>query len=120
MKWEKGLLMRDERSFCSKVLLFGEYSVIQDSMALAIPYPLFEGRILFRQHGAKGSVPDPELKAFAEYLRRLSHKNELCCPFDITSFEFDIAQGLAFESTIPQGHGVGSSGALCGGTLPSL
>ena len=38
-----------EKSFCSKILLFGEYSVIQNSMALAIPYPLFEGKLAFHR-----------------------------------------------------------------------
>ncbi len=33
--------------------------------------------------------------------------------FDVTSLEFDVGQGLFFDSTIPQGYGVGSSGALC-------
>lgn len=99
-----------EKKFYSKVLLFGEYSVIQNSMALSIPYALFEGRLTFRRDNT--TVIDPELKAFSLYLKQLIDNNQLHFQFDITSFEFDISQGLFFDSTIPQGYGVGSSGAL--------
>lgn len=100
-----------EKSFCSKVLLFGEYSVIKDSMALSIPYPLFEGKLLFRRN--ENPIIDSELRAIFKYLSSLEkdYKGEFY--FDTASFEFDIGQGLYFDSTIPQGYGVGSSGALC-------
>ncbi|MCO4793011.1 MAG: mevalonate kinase [Bacteriovoracaceae bacterium] len=101
----------ESRTFNSKVLLFGEYSVIKNSMALSIPYSLFEGRLSFRKDQSK--VVDQELKALCLYLKKLSNKNELTFNFDAQSFEFDIGQGLYFDSTIPQGFGVGSSGALC-------
>tara|TARA_R110002049_G_scaffold308101_1_gene510923 strand:+ start:433 stop:1326 length:894 start_codon:yes stop_codon:yes gene_type:complete len=93
------------KSFYSKVLLFGEYSVIQHSMALSIPYTLFEGRLKFPRDKSKGI--DPELKAFCQYLKKLP-----ISLIDTKSFEFDLGQGLFFHSTIPQGFGVGSSGAL--------
>lgn len=99
-----------EKVFYSKILLFGEYSIIQNSMALSIPYTLFEGRLTFRSD----NVPsvDLELQAFCHYLKRLIQTDQLLFQFDVTSFEFDISQGLYFNSTIPQGYGVGSSGAL--------
>ncbi len=97
--------------FCSKILLFGEYSVIQNSMALSLPYSLFEGVLTFRRDQAIGV--DSELKALSQYLKSLEKSGELDFDFDVTSFEFDIGQGLYFDSTIPQGFGVGSSGALC-------
>lgn len=95
----------EARPFYSKILLFGEYSVIQHSSALIIPYPLFEGRLKFPRDKSKGI--DPELKAFCQYLKKLPDNN-----IDTKSFEFDLGQGLFFHSTIPQGFGVGSSGAL--------
>lgn len=98
------------KNFYSKVLLFGEYSVIQDSMGLCIPYSLFDGKLSFRKDNQ--AIIDPELKAFSLYIKNLIEADELIFAFDITSFEFDISQGLFFESTIPQGYGVGSSGAL--------
>ena len=97
--------------FFSKVLLFGEYSIIRNSMALSVPYPLFEGILRFKREG--DSVPDVELKSFIQYLKQLQQKGKLSFPFDIASFEFDVGRGLFFDSSIPQGFGVGSSGALC-------
>lgn len=98
------------KKFYSKIILFGEYSVIQNSMALLIPYSLFEGELTFRRDNT--SIIDPELKAFSLYLKQLVDANQLNFQFDLSSFEFDISQGLYFDSTIPQGYGVGSSGAL--------
>ena len=100
----------NDKKFYSKIILFGEYSIIQNSMALLIPYPLFEGKLTFRRDNT--SVIDPELKAFSLYLKQLLDTSQLNFLFDQSSFEFDISQGLFFDSTIPQGYGVGSSGAL--------
>lgn len=102
--------MNINKSFNSKILLFGEYSVIKDSMALCIPYNLFEGSLSFPS--GPNPTRDKELKAFCQFLRNLNLTKELIFEFDIDSFEFDIGQGLYFNSTIPQGFGVGSSGAL--------
>jgi mevalonate kinase len=102
--------INSDKKFYSKIILFGEYSVIQNSMALLIPYSLFEGKLTFRRDNT--SVIDPELKAFSLYLKQLMDSNQLNFQFDLSSFEFDISQGLFFDSTIPQGFGVGSSGAL--------
>lgn len=98
------------RSFYAKILLFGEYSIIKNSMALALPYSLFEGKLTFRRDNTVSI--DPELKAFSLYLKNLIDHNQLMFNFDLSSFEFDISQGLFFDSTIPQGYGAGSSGAL--------
>ena len=100
----------NDKKFYSKIILFGEYSVIQNSMALLIPYSLFEGKLTFRRDNT--SVIDPELKAFSLYLKQLMDSGQINFQFDLSSFEFDISQGLYFDSTIPQGYGVGSSGAL--------
>ncbi len=103
----------EKRYFYSKLLLFGEYSVIKDSMALAMPYPAFKGRLRF-PHNQKEKVVDQELKSFALYIKKhTALLDELECSFDLPSFNFDISQGLRFDSSIPVGFGVGSSGALC-------
>ncbi len=100
----------DNKSFSSKIILFGEYSMIQHSNALLIPYGLFEGKLMFRtsHEGAR----DPELRAFGTYIKSLQKNNALDFDFDLSTYEFDVGQGLYFNSTIPQGFGVGSSGAL--------
>ena len=80
-------------------------------MALSTPYSLFEGVLRFRREG--GIPPDTELKSFVQYLKQLQQSDQLSFKFDIASFEFDIGRGLFFDSSIPQGFGAGSSGALC-------
>ena len=103
--------MSPPRVFPSKILLFGEYSVLTDpgSRALCVAYPVFEGSLGFRQ-GGKG--PDPEIGAFASFLRFLGESGGLPVEMDLGALDFDVAQGLSFDSTIPIGFGVGSSGAL--------
>lgn len=80
-----------------------------NSMALSVPYDLFHGSLNFRKENKQ---IDSELKTFGMYLKRLKEKGQLSFDLDTSSFLFDIGQGLFFDSTIPQGFGVGSSGAL--------
>ena len=44
-------------NYCSKLLLFGEYSIIRESNALAIPYPLFGGELRFKTDGRGAAYP---------------------------------------------------------------
>ncbi|MBC36211.1 MAG: mevalonate kinase [Bacteroidetes bacterium] len=104
--------------FYAKIMLFGEYSVICDSMGLAIPYVHFKGELSFIGKDrytdlefAKSS--NSQLKDYLEYLKNLNSGKELHPEIDIEAFEYDLENGLYFESTIPQGFGIGSSGALC-------
>ena len=103
-----------QKIFYSKILLFGEYGIIHDSMGLAVPYPLFQGELNFQTDFRLNQITiDNELKAFSKYLQNVSKIHSELSSFDADSFEFDVSQGLCFQSTIPQGYGVGSSGALC-------
>lgn len=104
-----------EKSFASKVLLFGEYSIILNSMGLSVPFPLFEGHLAFphQRTNSQARESNSELRSFFHYLQELEGSDQLHEGFDLASFEFDIQQGLYFESTIPQGFGVGSSAAVC-------
>jgi len=100
-----------QRNFSAKVLLFGEYSIIQNSMGLALPLELFSGHLSFEQK-ANQSVSNKELRSLAQYIKHIKKQNKIHF-FDLESFEFDLNQGLYFDSTIPEGYGAGSSGALC-------
>lgn len=100
------------KSFCSKILLFGEYSIIKGSRALCIPYSLFSGHLRFPTD-KKSPQCDRELWPFGQYLKMLRDKGELNFLFKIDEFISDLSQGLYFESSIPVGYGAGSSGALC-------
>ncbi len=52
------------------------------------------------------------LGSFAEYLQQLQEDQPELVQFDIETLKADISKGMYFDSTIPQGYGVGSSGAL--------
>lgn len=103
--------------FYSKILLFGEYSVICGSQALTIPYTHFQGELSFLLNNkytdlnfAKES--NLHLLDFATHIKKLLLNDELDFDINIKALEKDIAEGMYFESSIPQGYGVGSSGAL--------
>ncbi|MGM0613431.1 MAG: mevalonate kinase family protein [Bacteroidota bacterium] len=110
--------MKDKSSiFYAKILLFGEYSVITKSMALTIPYGHFNGELSFIHEDkytdydyAKWS--NRQLKDLLEYIRNLEKEGKLEASMELKRFDEDIRKGLYFESTIPQGYGIGSSGAL--------
>ena len=96
--------------FYSKILLFGEYGIIKDSNGLSIPYNFYNGALKKDNNLSKEAKASNEsLKRFADYL---SNINKDLVTFDIDALNQDIAQGMFFDSSIPQGYGVGSSGAL--------
>lgn len=107
--------MKNEQSFNSKILLFGEYSIIQDSMGLTLPYNEFNGKLTFNENEINNQFvteSNEHLLEFANYIQKLLQDKSLNIDFDIIAFKNDIENGMYFQSTIPQGFGVGSSGAL--------
>ncbi|WP_343488030.1 mevalonate kinase [Allomuricauda sp. d1] len=97
--------------FYSKILLFGEYGIIKDSKGLSIPYNFFKGALKTDENPSEQAKKSNEgLKAFAEYLEAL--QNDGLVSFDLNSLNEDIDNGMYFDSSIPQGYGIGSSGAL--------
>jgi mevalonate kinase len=104
-----------KKFFKSKILLFGEYSIIHDSMGLTIPFDLFKGKLTFKSRNftaEQAAESNRHLKEYATFLRSKVDNRELNFKFDIEALEKDIEKGIIFDSTIPQGFGVGSSGAL--------
>ncbi len=96
--------------FYAKILLFGEYGIIKDSKGLAIPYNSYQGALKLSENlsdTAKDS--NNKLDAFYNYLSNID-QTELDLRLD--EFKSDIDKGMYFDSSIPQGYGVGSSGAL--------
>ncbi len=89
--------------YASKLLLFGEHTVLSGSQALAMPFPRFFGQWQY------GQAVDQRLVAFAEYLQGSDLQHEL----RVADFKTDLSKGLYFDSNIPMGYGLGSSGALC-------
>jgi mevalonate kinase len=93
-------------TFSAKILLFGEYTVIRGGSALAIPFNEFSGRWV------KTGAPSFDWNVLIRFLR--AHPE---LEIDTLRLERDLAQGGGFTSTIPQGKGLGSSGALVAGLL---
>ncbi len=106
--------------FYGKIILFGEYGIIFDSMALTIPFTHFHGELSFDNTYNRYKYTDydfaknsnAQLESFAVYLKKISDEGQLDTRFNFDQLIKDLDNGLYFESSIPQGFGLGSSGAL--------
>lgn len=99
--------------FYSKILLFGEYGIIKDSRGLSIPYNFYNGALKIDESQATAhQESNQNLERFSNYLENSQTDLAQLVSFDIEKLKNDIKDGLYFDSSIPQGYGVGSSGAL--------
>ncbi len=83
-------------------------------MGLSIPFHDFNGEFVnSSQKLANTELKSNEsLKKYCNYLFEQQEKGELPCEMDLQLFKSDIENNIYFNSSIPQGFGVGSSGAL--------
>ena len=96
--------------FYAKILLFGEYGIIKDSKGLAIPYNHYQGALkMASSPSEKTEESNQNLQKFRNYLATLTSD---LVSFRLDLFKLDLDNGMYFDSSIPQGYGVGSSGAL--------
>ena len=96
--------------FYAKILLFGEYGIIKDSKGLAIPYNSYQGALKTSDNPSEEAVKSNEnLLKLHTYLSSLTTD---LVHFRLDEFKSDLDAGMYFDSSIPQGYGVGSSGAL--------
>lgn len=96
--------------FYSKILLFGEYGIIKDSKGLSIPFNYFKGGLkVGDSKNENQKISNQNLKKFRDYLLKI---NKDIVKFDHQKFDIDLIKGMYFDSSIPQGYGVGSSGAI--------
>ncbi len=91
-------------SYPAKLLLFGEYTIIQGAKALAVPLTNYRGQWVT---DAVSKTQQQGLSKLLNYLQE-KYKDQ----YDISAFEKVIEAGEYFQSTIPQGYGAGSSGAV--------
>lgn len=99
--------------FYSKILLFGEYGIIRDSKGLSIPYNFYNGALKIDANTAPEAVQsNASLKKFVVYLEQLQSEQPELVQFQLKKLQADVSAGMYFDSSIPQGYGVGSSGAL--------
>ena len=99
--------MMNSFNYPAKLLLFGEYSIIKGSQALAIPLDIYSG------HWSYGTTIHQGLVDLAQYLGVLEQQGDLLANLDIAALKTELNNNLYFQSSIPQGYGLGSSGALC-------
>ena len=111
--WVKVLQNTDamRESYYSKIILFGEYSMIFDATALMIPLRRFSAR--WRNSSrllAQGSAAsNASLQRFADYLSSLNGVGQI---LDLERFHYDLYNELYLDSNVPSGYGLGSSGVL--------
>ncbi|MCW5515089.1 mevalonate kinase [Muriicola sp. Z0-33] len=99
--------------FYSKILLFGEYGIIKDSKGLSIPYNFFKGALKTdAQLSDTARKSNESLIRYVAYLEQLQLESPEMISFDLDSLKKDVEAGMYFDSSIPQGYGIGSSGAL--------
>lgn len=99
--------------FTSKVLMFGEYSLLYNSMALTMPFDKFSGKFSYPTSDVETKEAlesNQGLRKFCNYL--LENHTDEQFKLNVKKFKEELDKGLFFESNIPQGFGLGSSGAL--------
>ena len=96
--------------FYAKILLFGEYGIIKDAKGLSIPYNFYKGALKISDtKNKKAQSSNQKLSEFVDFLEQI---NSTLVTFNIKQLREGLAKGLYFDSSIPQGYGIGSSGAL--------
>lgn len=103
----------EKTHFPAKLLLLGEHTVLKGSQALAVPFPVFKGYWAFCEDKDRQTEKQRELPQLLSYLQNLQGEKQLLAGLQLDPFKQDLDQGLYFESDIPSGYGLGSSGALC-------
>ena len=100
-----------ERAYYSKVILFGEYSMIFDATALMVPLKRFSAHWQFADdsNANRAVASNGSLRKFCQYLSNDAFLSQLV---DVKRFENDLDNGLFLPSNVPTGYGLGSSGTL--------
>ena len=105
----------DSISFNSKILLFGEYGIIHDSDALSIPFKKFNGFLSISDLLSEDQkISNRNLESLYEYIIQEEYLNDI---INSDNLKEEIDSGLYFDSNIPIGSGLGSSGALVSSIL---
>lgn len=100
-----------ERTYHSKVILFGEYSMIFDATALMVPLNRFTAQWRFssRLMAEGAAVSNASLQRFADYLSTLDEAKSV---LDLQRFNHELYYEMYLDSDVPSGYGLGSSGVL--------
>lgn len=96
--------MKSERIYPSKLLLFGEYTVLSGSQALAVPLYRWKGRWM---EGVIDNHTAADFHGYVDWLQAQGVANEAMA----AAMRMEFGQGLRYSADIPIGYGLGSSGA---------
>lgn len=105
-------MTNSDNIFPAKILLFGEYTLINGSKALAVPFERFSAHF-DTVDNVQNLDNALRLDSFYEYLKS---SEVLSQSMDLDKFQSDLQNGRYLKSNIPSGYGIGSSGALCAAT----
>lgn len=106
------------RTFFGKLMLFGEYSIIHGSSALLMPMESVTAGWDYIRFADKSAVSsNKSLSRFADYIEK---NDELSQVINADAFKTELSRGLYLKSTIPNGYGLGSSGALVAAVYDSF
>lgn len=106
--------MNLEKKYAAKLMLAGEYGVVVGSEAITVPLEIFHARL--SDHHA--DTDEKRFYASVESLRNMVSyiqslpKNSFFATPRIPDLIHMIKKDFYIESTIPEGYGVGSSGAV--------
>ena len=106
--------MTSKKTYKSKLLLFGEHILIKGAQALAIPFFTYHGGWNYTSSAQRESIQF-RLYELVEWLYHKQKQGQLPSTLNVEHFKKELNNGLYFQSNIPVGYGVGSSGALCAG-----
>lgn len=96
--------------YYSKVILFGEYSMIFDATALMVPLQQFSARWkLSKLTMPRAKKSNESICRFRDYLADIKN---VSASIDIDALSRDLNFGLNLSSNVPSGYGLGSSGTL--------
>lgn len=94
--------------FPSKILLLGEYGLVIGGVGLAIPYSKYTGELTFEKAKTEeAQISNHSLQQFYKYL-----KNNSLDFLHLESIKEGLDKGLWYDSNIPGGYGLGSSGSM--------
>ena len=91
----------NNKKYPAKVLLLGEYTILLDGQALAVPFP-----VKFVQWN-QGQID----QRLVHWLKYLEQQHEIFDYLDLPKMAAEVTKDQYLWSNIPSGYGLGSSGA---------
>lgn len=98
--------------FPAKILLFGEYAIVHGESGLALPYTAYSGSLKSIEDQHRNSAASESNLAIRRLWAFLHLNKDLFPWLNLEQMAESLEKGLYFQSNIPRGSGLGSSGAL--------